>query len=74
MTSNQDGIAVASSCMACAGEIGNPPECRPGAHMGIVHASCVTELQALGWIRTADPDGGPDDIACPHYHAKYWRG
>lgn len=73
MRHDHQGIAVASSCTACAGEIGNPEECGPGRHMAIVCEDDAAQLQALGWIRTADPDGGPDDVVCAHYHARYWR-
>ena len=75
MTAGQhDGMAMASACGACADQIGSPPAWAPGRHMAPVHAGCVPELRELGWILTADPDGGPPDIACPHYHRKYWRG
>jgi Protein of unknown function (DUF3631) len=37
MTDGADGIAVASSCTGCAGEIGTPPEYAPGRHMALIH-------------------------------------
>jgi hypothetical protein len=66
MTDGADGIAVASSCTGCAGEIGMPPEYAPGRHMALVHASHVPQLAALGWILTEYPHE-PPDIVCPHY-------
>ena len=65
---SHDGIAVASSCTACAGQIGTPPEYAPGRHMAIVHARHVPELVALGWTVTRHPHE-PPDVVCPHYAA-----
>jgi hypothetical protein len=67
-----DGIAAASACTACAGEISSPPEYAPGRHMAIVHDHQVPELQALGWVLTEYPHE-PPDVVCPHYHAVYWQ-
>jgi len=69
------GVAVASACPECAGEIGSPAPMAPGRHMAIIHIGHVGELEAIGWVLTADPDDpdGPPDICCPHYHAEYWE-
>ena len=66
------GIAVASACTGCAGQISSPPEWAPGRHMAIVHDHHVPELQALGWVLTEYPHE-PPDVVCPHYHAAYWH-
>jgi hypothetical protein len=63
-----DGTAVASSCSACAGEIGTPPQYAPGRHMGVIHAGHVGALVALGWEVTRYPHE-PPDVVCPHYAA-----
>jgi hypothetical protein len=68
----RDGIALASSCTSCAGQISNPPAWAPGRHMAPIHASHMPELQALGWVVTEYPEE-PPDVACPHYHAAYWQ-
>lgn len=65
---SRDGIAVASSCTACAGEIGTPDEYAPGGHMALIHAHHVPELVALGWTVTDYPHE-PPDVVCPHYAA-----
>jgi hypothetical protein len=62
------GIAVASACTSCAGQISSPPEYAPGRHMAIVHDHHVPELVALGWIATDYPHE-PPDVVCPHYAA-----
>jgi hypothetical protein len=63
---------IASACADCAPQIGNPPECEPGSHMGVIGASHVPELEALGWIVTRYPHE-PPDVACIHYHQAHWR-
>lgn len=68
MTRHQGAVAVASSCAACAHEIGTPPEYAPGRHMATVHAGHVPELAALGWEVTRYPHE-PPDVVCPHYAA-----
>lgn len=67
-----DGIAVASACGECAGQIPGADEYAPGQHMGIIHASHLPDLAALGWIITRYPHE-PPDVACPHYHAANWH-
>ena len=69
---HQHGIAVAASCAACAHLIGGPPA-EDGIRMAIVCERDAAGLVALGWVRTADPDGGADDVACVHYHAALWE-
>jgi hypothetical protein len=68
-------VAVASACADCAAQIGSPQPWEPGRYMAIIHVGHVGELEAIGWVLTADvedPDG-PPDIACQHYHAAYWE-
>jgi hypothetical protein len=65
---SRDGIAVASSCTSCAGEISTPPEYAPGRHMALIHAHHMPELVARGWIVTTYPHE-PPDVVCPHYAA-----
>jgi len=68
MTSPADGIAVASACIDCTGEIGTPPEYAPGRHMALIHDQHVPQLVALGWTVTDYPHD-PPDVVCPHYAA-----
>jgi len=42
--------------------------------MAIVCSDDAAQLAARGWVRTAGPDGGPDDITCLHYHQANWEG
>lgn len=68
------GVAMASACDACCHLIGSPPAWAPDCHMAPVHYHHVPELVARGWVVTAAADGGPDDVACKHYHLKNWEG
>ncbi len=40
--------------------------------MALIHTSHIPELEAQGWITTHYRHEIPD-VACEHYHAKYWR-
>lgn len=42
--------------------------------MGLADGGCVAELLVQGWIMTRAAVDGMIDVACPHYHARFWEG
>jgi hypothetical protein len=41
--------------------------------MAIMHASHISELEAVGWVTTPGSEGVLD-CCCPHYHQANWMG
>jgi hypothetical protein len=72
--SHKHGIAAVTGCGSCwtAAGISRGEEYEPGRFLTVVHASCVSDLEAKGW--TLIPHGmygdGVDDAVCSHLAAE----